>query len=1368
MMQHAMLEVISSGSATTPEQLHLYVNSFLATSDGDPITIKKVIGAGRDALIELGKHQGPVSSDEDRKLLIWEEEKEIFTATIFGKAVTYSGLAPDIAVKVMVDLAKARTSFVMDSELYSCFVCVPVHTDFRMAPENWNHLQHIIKGIQNRKRPGKKRQREEESQEVEDPADWKAANNIGVFEDSCTGYLLQKAQDKSRYPKSSTNPKHIQIEHTLRKFYIACLLQQLASERVKEDVAVEFYIRSPAFIDTLQENTARFAKKCREFCRTVHWFQLAAVLDEFGSRIRHGAKRDILALSKIKGVKPPVARLLFQSGLRNVEDVAAADQKKIMKALAKGNGYANLSKEQVQPILREKAAKILAAANDILRGHKVLGKSGEEDLLHTASPDGGRNRVVPVKAAAAAGRQEEKAQPEEQPEEALNEGRSEEWEAMEAINCPAPAPAPPAAPAVPSKPAHLLPAAATGALAASGGAGDGAGGGAGGVSLNASDGNKNEQGVKEPALPPPVPSPGNPGDVGGGGGNTSSQPPQKPFPTGLFLINAPDRLERLIRILSKLSIFGAHFVTVPHKRALVSPFAQISETAAMAPPLKIKKKEGQRDKKKSTTTVNAGGGGGAMYDADLDAGDPIAQKNAGPKPGTVIGIAISWAPGAAAYIPFYGNSIQGSTWETAAQKIADVIVASDVEIVWFGWKNQVEATRWLLSHASKKTTSSSAADGDDCSEGAGTTSARARNFSDDEAGKKVPTRTGADLHRCMTDARIAMWMCQPDSCTVQDGILTDDDLNSSLLSSDGKRKHSDEKRIFGAEVLLHSLVRSLSGNPETYVANVLHGLHKDDRKRPMGNQALHACQTAAVALQLRNVAMKFLTSQKDPALFDALRRYEMPLVPVLADMERAGAGFSIEKLNRILPRMKRRLAELHTLAHKAAGPGPEFSMTSPTDIRDVIYRRLQLPPPHGAEREGISKKDGSKYTTYSTGKQFLLMLKDAHPIVPMIIEHRRLTHTVGRVRDMIELAKAERALLQQCEKGDGGKYKTEKTHGVAVHCPFIHTGTATGRLAMEGFNLQNLTKPYAFKALPSQPKGGAGGADGANDAGASKTRVSVKNKNSTEHTEGSDDGLNLTQEGGHMQLEANLRSAIVPSKPHRVILGADFRQIEFRLMAHFSKDPVVKEMLQDGAEDPFKLVAARWKKVPVDKVTSKVRDDAKQIVYALFYGMGAGAMADKLVISPKRAQQMKDEFLNTYSGIKCWIEQVKIDCTEIGYIKTLAGRRRWISSIKSEDWQMRASGERKAVNSICQGSAADVAKKAMIDICREFEIQNLRDHVDMVLQIHDEFVFEVDVEYQKQVAKIVKECMENAAVLEIPLRAKLEVGSSWGELTECL
>ncbi|KAL4540938.1 hypothetical protein Ndes2526B_g05493 [Nannochloris sp. 'desiccata'] len=396
MMQHAMLEVVSSGSATTPEELLLYVNSFLATADGDPTTVKNVIGAGRNALKELGKHQGPVSSDEDRKLLVWEDEKKKFTATIFGKAVTYSGLAPEIAVKVMVDLAKARTSFVMDSELYSCYVCVPVHMDFRMIPENWIHLQQIIKGIQNRKRPDKKRQLAEVSQEVEDPADWKAAKNIGVFEDSYTGYLLQKAQDKNRYPKAPTNPKHIQIENTLRKFYIACMLQQLASERSNEDVATEFHINSPAFIDTLQENTARFAKNCREFCRTVHWFQLAAVLDEFGSRIRHGAKRDILALSKIKGVKPPVARLLFQFGLRNVEDVAAAGQKKIMKALAKGNGYAKLSKQQVEPILRDKAAKILAAANAILRGQTMLGKSVEQDLLVTASPDGVNNGAVAV------------------------------------------------------------------------------------------------------------------------------------------------------------------------------------------------------------------------------------------------------------------------------------------------------------------------------------------------------------------------------------------------------------------------------------------------------------------------------------------------------------------------------------------------------------------------------------------------------------------------------------------------------------------------------------------------------------------------------------------------------------------------------------------------------------------------------------------------------------------------------------------------------------------------------------------------------------------------------------------------------------
>jgi DNA polymerase I-like protein with 3'-5' exonuclease and polymerase domains len=1301
---------------------------------------------------------------------------------------------------VQVDLAKARKSFVMDSELYSCFVCVPVHSDFTMKPDHWRHLLQIIKSIQSRRRPNLQNNKkyiiynsndnalEGTQDDVEDPADYKAAKNIGIFKQHYYQYVVKEAQNQNRNCSVPTTEQEIKIERILRNFYVACMLQQLVSERSKEDVANEFHIYSASFVETLQEMTGLFAKKCYEFCRNVQWFQLAAVLDEFGTRIKHGAKREILALAIIEGVKPPTARLLFQDGLRNVEEVARAGKIKIMKALAKGNSYQKLDPKDAKARIREKADTIWKAAHHILRGEGKVGIAGDDDLLASASlGDGGDSSGGGVAGAGGSGRgggkrkavvkalpapakkrrqEEEQKQVENEKEtkqaEVRSESHEEEWEAMKAVHCPVPdaqaQPLPLPAPATDAPPA------------ANRNAGGGANNG-----LNAGDGRSNEQNQhqQEQELPPPPYAPGNNADGNGddndndnGNGKGHSQRPaaKKPPPTGLFLINTPERLDRIIRVLSTLSIFAAQFITVPHKRAISSPIAQIKEIAAMAPPLKIKKKEGQQDKRAMKAA--------AMYDDDLDAGDVKAQKNAGPKPGTVLGIAISWGPGAAAYIPLSGTAAEGlaagsvttnkkNYYNIAAQKIADVILASDVEVVWFGWKNQMESTRWLLSQASATAFPAAAADANDAG-----TSGAARFFNTEEKSEqKVLKRTGADLSHFMTDARIAMWMCQPDSSMVQDGILTDDDVNSKLLGSDGKRKKENgEKKIFAPEALLRHFFKG----DTTAVNRALHGLTKDDKKRPMGTQALFACQTAAVALELRNVAFEFLASQNDPAMFVALRRYEMPLVPVLADMERAGVGFSIEKLNKMMPRMKRRLAELHTLAHEAAGPGDDFNMDSPADIQSVLFRRLKLPPPHGCEKETISRKDGSTFVTYSTASKFLAMLADVHPIIPMIQEHRKLIHTVGRVRDMIELAKAERALLlnngEKKSKTAGGGGGVKEMHGVAVHCPFIHTGTASGRLAMEGFNLQNLTNTYAFKVLPSQPKDGGEAAGKGGGSGGSKTAGAAVN-NTNDNAESSEYTTNLTQEKGHIHLEANLRSAIVPSKPGRVILGADFRQIEFRLMAHFSKDPVVRAMLADGAEDPFKLVAARWRKLPVEKVTKKIRDDAKQVVYALFYGMGAGAMADKLEVSPKVAQQMKDEFLNTYSGIRDWIEQVKLECADRCYITTLAGRRRWIPEIKSDDFKLKSSGERKAVNTICQGSAADVAKKAMIDICREFEVQNLRDHVDMVLQIHDELVFEVDVEYQHKVARIVKECMENAAVLDIPLRAKLEAGVSWGEMT---
>jgi DNA polymerase I-like protein with 3'-5' exonuclease and polymerase domains len=1372
-MQHAMLDPICSGIATTPIEILTYVNSFLVASSGDPTTNQKV----KDALKALDTHQGP-DSTEDRRLLFWSAEKQKYVATLFGKAAMHSGLAPALAMKVMRDLVRARGTFVMDSELYSCFLCVPVYTEFYMNPSHWAHLWQILLNIQDLKRNRVPRNNRQDTQDdVEEPADWKAAVNLGLFK--VLGYIEGKARTSTSRSKAPTTDKAKRIENICRKFYIACMLQQLVSgERTKEDVALEFHIDTANFIGTLQKNTAMFAKKCRDFCKTVRWHQLAAVLDEFGSRIRHGANVEILALSRIKGVSTITARLLFQAELRDIEAVAGADQKTIMVALAKGNTYAHLSKEEAKQKLRKKAGDIWEAAKKILNGQEAL-KTTQDIEADNLMESGKAVKVVSsrvmalikqqfekdkaarerAEAAAEAAAVEKKRQKKEkakepekqQPEKPIDGGHSEEWEAMAAVSR-RPA-APPAAPplaagAAAASTAAAAPGAAAaplaaGAAAASAAAGAPGASGAGPSKAAAGSGNGNAQtrGTQQTVQPPrpPAPAKQNTGGSGGGGddsvnGNGGDDAPgsgskgdvQKQRPKkddrNLFLINTNERLDRFIRnTLSKQTIFGAQFIIIPRKKAYTNdPLAHTKAIAAMAPPIKLKKKAGDKDKKKATT----------LYDDDLDGDDPKAKKNAGPPgppPGTVIGLALSWGPGVAAYIPLYGPAFNGDL-NLAAQKLADVILASEVEIAWFGWRKQVEATRWLFSHASNSNDGTSADDKD----------------------KKVVSRTGVDIHRFMTDSRIATWMCNPGVGYVQDGIFTEGDLNSNLLPSDGKRKRGDEQVVCGAEMVLTTF---LKGN-STVADRVVGPLRSDDAEKPVGVHALRACQTAAVALQLRNAAIKYFETLGDPALLDAFRRYEMPLVPVLADMERAGAGFSIEKLNKMLPRMKRRLAELQTLAHAAAGD--PFQLTAPAQVADVLYRRLRLPPPHGCGTEKINKKDGSKYMSYSTSSNFLEMIKDVHPIVPMIMEHRKLVHTVERVGDMLKLARAEKELLVANGGGDG----TSRTRVVAVHCPFMQLGTATGRLAMEGFNLQNLTKPYPFKALPTQPQqGGAGGAAaGAGGAGTSRAAGAETMLAGSEE-------LELTQEGGHMQLEANMRSAIVPAKPGRVILAADFRQIEFRMMAHFSKDPVVREMLADGAEDPFKLVAARWRKLPVDQVTSKIRDDAKQIIYALFYGMGANSMADRLGgVSPKDAQKMKEEFLETYSGIKNWIEQVKVDAAGCGYITSLSGRRRWIPDIQSTDKNLKSFGERQAVNSICQGSAADVAKKAMIDICREFEVHNLRDHVDMVLQIHDELVFEVDLEYQNQVAKIVKECMENVAKLEIPLRAKLECGASWGEM----
>jgi DNA polymerase theta len=254
-----------------------------------------------------------------------------------------------------------------------------------------------------------------------------------------------------------------------------------------------------------------------------------------------------------------------------------------------------------------------------------------------------------------------------------------------------------------------------------------------------------------------------------------------------------------------------------------------------------------------------------------------------------------------------------------------------------------------------------------------------------------------------------------------------------------------------------------------------------------------------------------------------------------------------------------------------------------------------------------------------------------------------------------------------------------------------------------------------------------------------------------------------------VRLEANLRAAIVASAPGRLVLSADYAAVELRLMAHFSGDAALAALLRDGADhDAFVALAARWRGVAPAAVTAAQRAEAKELTYGVCYGMGDAALSGKLGVDARAAGRLRADFLAALPGVERWRRSVIAACRADGFVETLSGRRRWIPAIASEVGPLRAQAERRAVNSVCQGSAADVAKAAMVAFARRARRELPPGAAALVLQIHDELLVDVAPEAAAAAAALLLACMEGAPAalgkpLSVPLRVKIKAGPSWGE-----
>ncbi|CAN1785302.1 Helicase and polymerase-containing protein TEBICHI [Linum perenne] len=357
----------------------------------------------------------------------------------------------------------------------------------------------------------------------------------------------------------------------------------------------------------------------------------------------------------------------------------------------------------------------------------------------------------------------------------------------------------------------------------------------------------------------------------------------------------------------------------------------------------------------------------------------------------------------------------------------------------------------------------------------------------------------------------------------------------------------------------------------------------------------------------------------------------------------------------------------------------------------------------------------------STDKHCLDWLRHEHPVIPVIKEHRTLAKLLNSTLGSI------------CSLGKLSISSQKYT----IHGRWLQTSTATGRLSMEEPNLQCVEHMVDFKMRT--------------DESGSKTAV------------------------GHYKI--NARDFFVPTQENWLLLTADYSQIELRLMAHFSMDTSLVDLLSKPQSDVFTMIAAKWTGKSEVSVGSDERDHTKRLVYGILYGMGANSLAEQLDCSPDEAAEKIRSFKHSFPGVASWLKEVVSSCRDKGYVETLKGRKRFLSKIKLGNSEEKAKAQRQSVNSICQGSAADIIKIAMItlhsvifeetdgtdsysSLVNEFHM--LKGRCRILLQVHDELVLEADPSVIKEAASLLQRSMENAVLLRVPLQVKMRVGPTWG------
>lgn len=425
------------------------------------------------------------------------------------------------------------------------------------------------------------------------------------------------------------------------------------------------------------------------------------------------------------------------------------------------------------------------------------------------------------------------------------------------------------------------------------------------------------------------------------------------------------------------------------------------------------------------------------------------------------------------------------------------------------------------------------------------------------------------------------------------------------------------------------------------------------------------CAHAALAAALYRALAPKLEELDMHELYYGL---ELPLCPVLAEMERAGMLVDRRALADFGILLDGRIQADEALIYELAGE--EFNINSTQQFGRILFDKLGLPP--------VKKTK----TGYSTNADVLEKLRDKHPIVGAVLDYRQLAKLKSTYVDG----------LTKVIAADG-----------RIHTSFQNTVTATGRLSSTEPNLQNIPV--------------------------------------------------------RTELGAELRKMFV-APAGRVLVDADYSQIELRLLAHIAGDEHMIAAFRTG-EDIHTVTASQVFGVPPEQVTHEMRRRAKAVNFGIVYGISDFSLSQDIRVTRAEAKAYMEKYFEKYSGVHAYMTQVVERAKADGYVSTLMGRRRWLPELKSSNFNLRSFGERVALNMPIQGTAADLIKKAMLRVDGRLRREGLE--ARLVLQVHDELIVECPEGEAEQVQRLLAEEMEHVAELAVPLTAEAHAGKSWAE-----